>query len=83
MDSVLQGLTNVCVYILVSGEDEEAHLHNLKAVLTCLEEAGIRLKKEKCEFSLSEVELSPAPNISKKSASHSKKSGSYNSLPHT
>ena len=59
MEIVLQGLVNVCVYlddILVSGESVEAHLRNLEAVLTRLEEAGIRLKKKKCEFLLNEVE---------------------------
>ena len=59
METILQGLSNVCVYlddILVSEESEEAHLRNLEAVLTRLEGAGIRLKKKKCEFLLNEVE---------------------------
>ena len=59
VESILQGLPNVCIYlddILVSGESEEAHLRNLGAVLTRLEQAGIRLKREKCEFLLPQVE---------------------------
>ena len=59
MESVLRGLPNVCVYlddILVSGSSEESHIQNLEAVLTRLEESGIRLKRNKCEFLLPEVE---------------------------
>lgn len=59
MDSILQGLPHVCVYlddILVTGATEEEHLQNLDAVLTRLEKAGIRLKRNKCEFLLPAVE---------------------------
>ena len=59
MESVLQGLTNVCVYlddILVSGRSMQEHLVNLEEVLKRLEEAGLRLKKEKCSFLMQEVE---------------------------
>lgn len=53
MDQVLQGLPNVHCYlddILVSGQDRAQHLKNLDAVLTRLEEFGLRVQKEKCEF---------------------------------
>ena len=56
MESLLQGLPSVCVYIddiLVTGEE---HLHNLGEVLRRLEEAGMKVKREKCFFLLSEVE---------------------------
>ena len=49
----------MCVYlddILVTGESEAAHFHNLSAVLEQLEAAGVRLKREKCSFMLQEVE---------------------------
>ena len=58
MESILQGLPNVCVYlddILVSGTSEADHIQNLEAVLERLEDAGVRLKREKCEFLLPEV----------------------------
>lgn len=53
MDQVLQGLPNVHCYlddILVSGQDRAQHLRNLDAVLGRLEEFGLRVQKEKCEF---------------------------------
>ena len=55
MESILQGLPNVCVYlddILVSGISEADHI---QAVLMRLEDAGVRLKRGKCEFLLPEV----------------------------
>ena len=59
METILRGLPHICVYlddILVTGESEAAHIHNLTAVLGRLEAAGIRLKREKCAFMLPEVE---------------------------
>lgn len=53
MESLLSGIPKVMVYlddILVSGTSEENHLENLHLVLNRLEKAGLRLKKEKCEF---------------------------------
>ena len=59
MESVLQGIPGVCVYIddiLVTGRDEQEHLDHLEEVLRRLKEAGIRLKREKCEYLLQSVE---------------------------
>ena len=59
METLLQGLPKVCVYlddILVAGADEADHLHNLDKVLTKLETAGLTLKKSKCEFARFSVE---------------------------
>ena len=59
METLLQGILNVCVYlddILVIVSSPAAHLKNLEQVFTCLKEAGMRLQKEKCEFMLEEVE---------------------------
>ena len=59
MESLLQGLPSLCVYIddiLVTSKDDEEHLHNVGEVLRRLEEAGMKLKREKCLFLLSEVE---------------------------
>ena len=48
-----------CVYIddiLVAGKTPQDDLNNLTAVLRRLQDAGLRLKKEKCSFCVPEVE---------------------------
>ena len=53
MECLLRGIPKVMVYlddILVTGTSEDDHLHNLQLVLDRLEEAGLHLKKGKCEF---------------------------------
>ncbi len=58
MDNVVQGLPAVCAYInniLVSGKKVDEHLQNLEAILTRLQESGLRLKREKCAFPLSRI----------------------------
>ena len=42
--------------ILVSGENDEDHLRNLREVLEALKEAGLTLKMKKCSFMMPEVE---------------------------
>ena len=59
METLLRGLTMVVVYIddiLIAGRPQEEHHTNLAWVLQWREDAGIRLKREKCSFCLSEVE---------------------------
>ena len=59
IENILQGVKHVCVYlddILVTGTTEEEHLQNLDQVLSKLENAGIRLKRNKCAFMLPAVE---------------------------
>ena len=59
MKSILQGLKLVCVYIddiLVMGTSAEEHLKNLGQVLSSLENAGLHLKKGKCNFMLPELQ---------------------------
>ena len=59
IEGILRGIPQVCVYlddILVTGKTEAQHLQNLELVLTRLEEAGMRLKQEKCAFLLDLVE---------------------------
>ena len=75
METLLKDLPMTCVYIddiLVAGKTPQDHLNNLTAVLNRLQEAGLRLKKEKCSFCVPEVEylghiisaagLKPSPN---------------------
>ena len=59
MENLLRGIPHVSVYIddiLLTGHSEEEHLQTLEAVLTRLEKAGMKLKKNKCSFFASSVE---------------------------
>ena len=59
MESILHGLPGVSVYIddiLITGKSIEEHLENLEAVITWLEETGLRLKRDKCAFLLPSME---------------------------
>ena len=58
MEGILQGIGHVTVYIdiLVTGRTEAEHLQHLAELLTRLEKAEIRLKKDKCAFMLPSVE---------------------------
>ena len=75
METVLAGIPRVLVYlddILVTGASHEEHVSNLKEVLSRLQQAGLRLRKDKCEFMVSSVKylghiidangLHPAPD---------------------
>ena len=53
MDSLLQGIEGVVVYlddILITGSTVEAHLKALEEVLRRLQRAGLRVKQKKCVF---------------------------------
>ena len=53
METLLQGIQNVVVYIddiLVTGTMEEVHLNTLNEVLNRLKKVGLHLKKSKCHF---------------------------------
>ena len=55
IESILQDTAGVAVYIddiLITKKDDAEHLHNSDKVLSKLEEAGVRLKKDKCFFQL-------------------------------
>ena len=59
MEALLKDLPMTCVYIddiLVAGKTSHKHLNNSTAVLSRLQEAGLRLKREKCSFCVPEVE---------------------------
>lgn len=53
MDQLLSGLDRVLCYqddIFVTGTDRVSHLKNLEAVLQKLDAAGLRLRRDKCDF---------------------------------
>ena len=53
MESLLQGIAHVTVYIddiLITGETESDHMQSLEEVLKHLVKAGLRVKKHKCKF---------------------------------
>ena len=59
MDKVLQGISGVVCYlddILISGSTEEEHDQRLELVLDRIMRYGLRLRKGKCSFKVSEVE---------------------------
>lgn len=59
MEQLTSDLSGVAVYlddILVSGDNAEEHLNNLRALLVRLQEKGLRCKKEKCAFAQPSVE---------------------------
>ena len=58
MESLLQGIPNIAIYlddILISGTSEEEHLKTLEIVLGRLQDAGLKLKRDKCLFMRSSV----------------------------
>ena len=58
MESVLQGIPNVSVYIddiLIAGRSYQEHIDTLETVLARLYDAGLRLKKEKCCFTMPSI----------------------------
>ena len=58
MENVLKDIPKVIVYlddILISGADKAEHLQLFEQVLACLDKAGLKLKKDKCEFLVSLV----------------------------
>ena len=58
MENILQGISNVTVYlddILLSSATESEHMQLVDQVLEHLQKAGLRARKEKCEFFFSSV----------------------------
>ena len=59
METILAGMPQVLVYldddILITGSSQEEHVSNLKEVLSRLQQAGLSLCKDKCEFMVSSV----------------------------
>ena len=59
MESLLSGIPNVLVYLddtLFTGPTQEQHVNNLHEVLGHFCQAGLRLKKQKCQFLVKSVD---------------------------
>ena len=53
LECVLAGIPHVCIFlddILVTGKTQSEHVANLRLVLKRLDEAGLKLNNEKCQF---------------------------------
>ena len=58
MKTILAGITHILVYlddILTTEASHKEHVSNLKKVLSQLQQAGLRLHKDKCKFMVSSV----------------------------
>ena len=75
MNKVLKGLKFAMTYledIIIFSQDELQHLEHLEIVFSCLQEAGLKMKRSKCDFFKSEIHylghlispegISPLPN---------------------
>ena len=75
MNKVLKGLKFTMTYlddIIIFSQDELQHLEYLEIVFSCLREAGLKMKRSKCDFFKSEIHylghlispegISPLPN---------------------
>ena len=75
MNKVLKGLKFAMTYlddIIIFSQDEAQHLEHLEIVFSCLWEAGLKMKRSKCDFFKSEIHylghlispegISPLPN---------------------
>ena len=75
MNKVLKGLKFAMTYlddIIIFSQDEFQHLEHLEIVFSCLREAGLKMKRSKCDFFKSEIHylghlispegISPLPN---------------------
>ena len=59
MENLTSDLTGVAVFqddMFVSGQDANDHLGNLKRLLTCLNDKGLRCRRDKCQFTQPSVE---------------------------
>ena len=56
IESLLQGVSNISVYIDDILASEMEHLQTLEQVITRLEQAGMQLKKSKCTFLMNSME---------------------------
>ncbi|KXJ08403.1 Retrovirus-related Pol polyprotein from transposon 297 [Exaiptasia diaphana] len=59
MDQVLQGLPSTQCYIddiIITAKNDQEYYQNLENVLSRLEEAGLKLNKDKCKFMKDEIE---------------------------
>ena len=58
LESLLAGIPNVCIFlddILVTGKTEAEHMENIRLVLQRLQNAGLKVNKQKCELFRSSV----------------------------
>ena len=88
MENILQGVPKVVVHldnILITGENDDQPLKNLSKVLSRMQQAGLHLKKDKCELmSLSVIYLGHCIDAQglhpTKSGSHSTSHQTYNHI---
>ena len=80
MNKVLKGLKFTMMYlddIIIFSQDEAQHLEHLEIVFSCLWEAGLKMKRSKCDFFKSEIHYLRTSDFTRRNQSITQQIGQY------